>query len=214
MRLLADRRRRDERIAGGGMAKLATVVASACDRMVGLALEELAVGGGITKAPWGGDRAGRGPVDRGRQGIKRSSLVEGAGIPLGTVVGPAAPATTLLDPTPRSPEPVWPVPRAPTVHLDRDDDFPGTPSQSVPDGLIAEISPKGKLAPVAATGRWVVERTYAWTNAHKELVWCTDRRGRVIRFWLTFAAGFITVGRLLREGWTRSGWDNRPRRKP
>jgi len=36
----------------------------------------------------------------------------------------------------------------------------------------------------------------------------------VIRFWFTFSAILITVGRLVREGWTRYRWDDRPRRKP
>jgi len=36
----------------------------------------------------------------------------------------------------------------------------------------------------------------------------------VIEFWLTCSAVRITVGRLVREGWSRYRWDERPRRKP
>jgi hypothetical protein len=32
----------------------------------------------------------------------------------------------------------------------------------------------------------VVERTNSWQNAHKKLVWCTERTGRVIDFWIAF----------------------------
>ena len=81
-------------------------------------------------------------------------------------------------------------------------------------GLVGEISPRGRPAPLAASGRWVIERTHAWTNAHKKLVWCTERRECVIAFWLACSAVRITVGRLVREGWTRYRWDGRPRRKP
>jgi hypothetical protein len=49
----------------------------------------------------------------------------------------------------------------------------------------------------------VVERTSAWHNAHKKLVWCTERVGRVIDFWVTFSDVIIIVRRLIREGWSR-----------
>ncbi len=209
------RRRRDEWIAAGILDQLAMVVEDAYDRMIGLNLAHLAVDGCITKAPCGGELAGRSPVDRGKQGRKRSTVVAGNGIPLGTVVAPAARHDSpLLEPTLDTLERFGPFPEPPTVHLDRGYDFPGTPARLMSYGLVGDISPKGKPAPVAATGRWVIERTHTWTNAHKKLVWCTERRERVIRFWLTFSALRMTVGRLVREGWTRSRWDERPTCKP
>ena len=42
----------------------------------------------ITMAPCGGEKAGRSPVDRGKRGIKRSVVVDGKGIPLGSVCAP------------------------------------------------------------------------------------------------------------------------------
>jgi hypothetical protein len=50
--------------------------------------------------------------------------------------------------------------------------------------LIGVICQKGKPSLLAATNRWVVERTNSWRAklAHKKLVWCTDRQGRVIDF--------------------------------
>lgn len=209
------RRRRDEWIAAGVMDQLAAAVEAAYDKMIGLALEDLAVDGCITEAPCGGELAGRSPVDRGKQGRKRSTVVEGNGIPLGTVVAPAARHDSpLLDPTLALLERFTPFPEPPTVHLDRGYDSALTRERLADRNLLGAISPKGKPAPLAATGRWVIERTHAWTNAHKKLVWCTERRDRVIRFWLTFSTVLITVGRLVREGWTRYRWDDRPRRKP
>ena len=59
-----------------------------------------------------------------------------------------------------------------------------------------------------------IERTNSWSNAHKKLVWCTERVGRVIDFWLAFSAVIVIVGRLIRRGWTRYRWDDRPSRRP
>ena len=59
-----------------------------------------------------------------------------------------------------------------------------------------------------------MERTNAWTNAHKKLVWCTERRAVVIAFWIAFSAVIIIVGRLIREAWTRYRWETRPSRRP
>jgi hypothetical protein len=61
------RRRRDEWITLGLAEQVRLVVLAAYDRMLGLDLEHLAVDGCITKAPCGGEVAGRSPVDRGKQ---------------------------------------------------------------------------------------------------------------------------------------------------
>jgi hypothetical protein len=61
----------------------------AYDRMIGLELSEVAVDCCITKAPCGGEKAGRSPVDRGKAGIKRSVAVDGRGIPLGALTAAA-----------------------------------------------------------------------------------------------------------------------------
>jgi Transposase DDE domain len=57
--------------------------------MIGLALDNVAVDGCITKAPCGGQLAGHSPVDRGKQGRKRSLATEARGIPLAAVPAPA-----------------------------------------------------------------------------------------------------------------------------
>ena len=75
------RRRRDEWIYHGAMARLEDLVRSCYDRMIGLELEDLVVDGCITKAPCGGDNAGRSPVDRGKLGLKRSLVVDATGSP-------------------------------------------------------------------------------------------------------------------------------------
>jgi transposase len=75
------RRRRDEWIRAGVADQLALLVLAAYDRMHGLELEQLAVDGCTTKAPCGGQVAGPSPVDRRKQGLKRSVAVEAGGVP-------------------------------------------------------------------------------------------------------------------------------------
>jgi hypothetical protein len=62
------RRRRDEWIALGVFDRLRPACRDADEQMIALDLADVAVDGCITKAPCGGDRAGRSPVDRGRSG--------------------------------------------------------------------------------------------------------------------------------------------------
>ena len=67
------RRRRDEWIAAGVMETLHTLALAAYDRMIGLRLEDVAVDCCLTKAPCGGEMAGRSPVDRGSRGSSAPS---------------------------------------------------------------------------------------------------------------------------------------------
>lgn len=206
------RRRRDEWIAAGVIEALQALTLAAYDRMIGLALDDVAVECGITTAPCGGEVAGRSPVDRGKQGLKRSVAVDAAGIPLATIAAPAnRHDSPLLGPTLDA---LAMVDRPMMVHLDRGYDSGATRTRLATRGLTAEIAAMGKPAPVTAGQRWVVERTNAWTNAHKKLVWCTERRAAVVTFWIAFSAVLIIVGRLVRQAWTRYRWDARPRRRP
>lgn len=207
------RRRRDAWVAAGVMDQLEGIVLAAYDRMIGLDLDELVVDGCITKAPCGGEVAGRSPVDRGKQGMKRSTVVDANGIPLGAIAAPAnRHDSPLLAPTLDTARHLHDG--AAIIHLDRGYDSSVTRERLATRGLRGEIAAKGTPAPVAASSRWPVERTHAWTNAHKKLVWCTERRASVVAFWLAFSAVVIIVRRLIREGWTRYRWEGRPARKP
>ncbi len=50
---------------------------AAYDQMIGLDLDDLSLDGSITKSPCGGELSGRSPVDRGKQGTKRSVVTDG-----------------------------------------------------------------------------------------------------------------------------------------
>jgi transposase len=209
------RRRRDEWIELGVMERLREISLDAYDRLIGLHLADLAVDGCITKAPCGGEKAGRSPVDRGKGGIKRSVVVDACGIPLGTITAPAnRHDSPLLEATLDTLEPLGELPDRARVHLDRAYDSATTRRELATRWLVGEISEKGKPAPLGAGMRWVVERTNSWSNAHKKLVWCTERCGRVIDFWVAFSDVVIVVRRLIREGWTRYRWEGRPSRRP
>jgi hypothetical protein len=209
------RRRRDEWIEAGVLEQLRGLALTAYDRTVGLRLSDLAVDCCVTKAPCGGEKAGRSPVDRGKRGIKRSMVVDADGIPLGTVVAPAnRHDSPLLAETLEALRELKGLPEQVTVHLDRGYDSEATRERLRARCLAPAISEKGKPAPLQATTRWVVERTNSWHNAHKKLVWCTERRGRVIDFWVTFSSVIIIVRRLIREVRSRYRWESRPRRKP
>jgi transposase len=209
------RRRRDEWIELGVMERLREICLDAYDRLIGLKLSEVAVDCCITKAPCGGEKAGRSPVDRGKRGLKRSMAVDASGVPLGGVIAPAnRHDSPLLVPTlEAASEALGVLPEETSVHLDRGYDSRLTRERLLELGLGWEISGKGKLTPYWATYRWVVERTSAWHNAHKKLVWCTERAGRVIDFWVAFSDVVIIVRRLIREGWRRYRWEGRPSSK-
>jgi transposase len=207
------RLRRDAWIAAGVMDQLLDLALAADDRMIGLALDDLVVDGCITKAPCGGEVAGRSPVDRGKHRLKRSIVVDANGIPLGSIAAPANRHDfPLLDPTRDAVREL--CAGGATVHLNRGYASTVTHERIAARGLVGAIAPKGVPAPIAASQRWPVEGTTAWTNAHKKLVWCTERRAVVVGFWLAFSAVVIVVQRLIREAWIRNRWDGRHARTP
>jgi transposase len=206
------RRRRDEWIEAASMEVLEEMALESYDRIIGLELSEVVVDGCITKAPCGGEKAGRSPVDRGKRGIKRSVVVDAEGIPLGVIAAPAnRHDSPLLGETLDT---AGELPERASVHLDRAYDSKLTRGLLEYRGLIGVISEKGKPVPLKAGMRWVVERTNSWHNAHKKLMWCTEREGRVIDFWLAFSNVVIVVRRLIRKAWSRYRWEGRPQRRP
>ena len=171
------RRRRDEWIGAGVIDALRKMALDAYDRVVGLELSDVAVDCCMTKAPCGGEKAGRSPVDRGKRGLKRSVAVDGRGIPLGSVTAPAnRHDSPLLVPTLEAARALDLVAEGATIHLDRGYDSKLTRLRLLERGLAAEVSEKGSPAPLNATKRWVVERTNSWQNAYKKL-WCGAPRG-------------------------------------
>jgi transposase len=209
------RRRRDEWISLGLADRLRLAVLGAYDRLFGLELEHLAVDSCITKAPCGGQTAGPSPVDRRKQGLKRSTVTEAQGIPLGAVAAPANRRDDgLLAATLDTLVVVGVPPAQPVVHLDAGYDYQPCRQVLTRRRMLGEIATRGVPAPIQASRRWPVERTHAWGNQYGKLRWCTERRRRVVEFWLALANAAIVCGRLLRRAWTCYRWEDRPRRRP
>ncbi|AJE66129.1 transposase [Corynebacterium glutamicum] len=209
------RTRRDEWITAGIFEQLEQICLEFYDRIVGLDLENLSVDGCIVKAPCGGEAAGRSPVGRGKQGTKRSLLVDGAGIPLGCVVaGANRHDSPLLRPTlEKLGRFGLALPDQITVHLDAGYDSSKTRSLLTELDCEWVISQKG--VPLQAGARWVVERTNSWHNrGFKKLQVCTECRIRVIEAFISLANAVIVVRRLVREAWCTYRWETRPTQQP
>jgi transposase len=205
------RERRNEWIKAGIFARLKQIALESYDRIVGLLLQEIAIDGCITKAPGGGECAGRSPVDRGKLGMKRSSMVDGYGIPLNRVLAPAnRHDSPLLAPTLDKLDDLGPLPDDITVHLDAGYDSQKTRDELTARGMTGEIARKGDKAPIQAGQRWHVERTNAWHNAFNRLQRCYERDEDVIDAFFDLADAIITVRSLIRRAWTLYRWDTRP----
>lgn len=209
------RNRRDEWIRLGIFAKLKRIALESYDRIVGLVLDQIAVDGSITKAPGGGEVAGRSPVDRGKRGLKRSGMTDDYGIPLGRVLaGANRHDSPLLAPTLDRLNNLGPLPDNITVHLDAGYDSDKTRALLDERGLHGRIARKGEKAPIQAGQRWHVERTHAWQNAFCRLARCYERRATVIDAFFDLADTIITIRSLIRRAWTTHRWDGRPNPRP
>ncbi|MCX5315877.1 IS5 family transposase [Streptomyces sp. NBC_00154] len=188
------------------------IALEAYDRMIGLDLDEISVDGCITKAPCGGEKAGRSPVDRGKQGLKRSVASDACGVPLGIVsAGANRHDSPLLGPTlAAAKEQAGAMPEAVNVNLDRGYDSTKSRVLIGELGFSAEIARKGVPAPIQAGKRWVVERTHSWMNDYGKLRRCTERSGDVVDFYLYLAAALVTLRMLIRRSTSRYRWDGRP----
>jgi hypothetical protein len=188
------RRRVHEWAAAGVADTLQTLVLQQYDRLIGLELADVAVDGCLTTAPCGGAKAGRSPVDRGKQGLQRATAVDGAGVPLHLVAaGANRHDAPLREPTLEGLTKLGPLPADRTVHLDRA--YDGAPTRTVLDrlGFTGAIARKGVPAPLQAGKRGMVERTQSWMNGYGKLRRGTERDGAVVDFYLFLAAALVTV---------------------
>ena len=211
-------------LAGVSEAVLRTALAG-YDQMIGLDLDDLSVDGSITKAPGGGEVAGRSPVDRGKQGTKRSVACDNQGIPLHLVAARANDHDSpLLEPTLTGiVDMIGPLPQHrdsspdgqnrywfPNLHLDRGYDSAKTRDLLHILGFEPHIAAKGIPAPIQAGKRWPIERTHAWMNGYGKLRRITDKRKTIVEFWLYLAAALTVIRRLIGRARTLYRWPTRP----
>lgn len=205
-------RRRVQAWAAAGLTeRLHTLALAQYDRMIGLEEDDVVVDGCITKAPSGGEVAGRSPVDRGKQGLKRSTATDTTGIPLHVVAaGANRHDAPLLGPTLDGVATLELLPAGTTVHLDRA--YAGEPTRALlaQRGLVGVIARKGVPAPIQVGQRWVVERTQAWMNGFGKVRRCTEKTATVVTFYLFLAAAFVVTRCLIQRARRRYRWPNRP----
>lgn len=206
------RRRLSEWAQAGVGPELLRIGLEAYDRMIGLDLADLAVDGSITKSPCGGEVSGRSPVDRGKQGTKRSVACDGDGIPLHLLAARANDHDSpLLEPTLAGiPDMIGPLPDQPCLHLDRGYDSAKTRDLLHILGYDADIAVKGTPAPIQAGKRWPVERTHSWMNSYGKLRRFTDKRKIIVEFYLHLAAALTVIRRLINRARTHYRWPTRP----
>lgn len=206
------RRRLEKWSEAGAGQELLRLALSAYDRMLGPDLEDLAADGCITKSPCGGEVAGRSPVDRGKQGTKRSTVTDGSGIPLHLIPARANDHDSpLLEPTLDGVcGMIGPLPDSPEMHLDAGYDSAKTRDLLECLGYEPEIAAKGQPVPIQASKRWPVERTNSWINGYGKLRRCTDKRRVIVEFYLCLAAAFTVLRRLINRARTHYRWPTRP----
>jgi hypothetical protein len=153
------RRRLGEWAQAGHGRQLLRLALTTFDRMIVLDLDGLALDGAITKAPCGGEVAGRNPVDRGKQGTKRSLACDGDGIPLHLVAARANDHDSpLLEPTLAGiPHMSGPLPERPCLHLDRATTRP-RPAICCRSWATRPRSPSRRAGAGPGRQRWPVER--------------------------------------------------------
>lgn len=206
------RRRLTEWAQAGHARTLLRLALAAFDQMIGLDLDDLSVDGSITKSPCGGEVSGRSPVDRGKQGTKRSVACDGDGIPLHLVAARASDHDSpLLEPTLAGIcDMIGPLPERPCMHLDRGYDSHKTRDLLEILGYDDEIAVKGVPAPIQAGKRWPVERTHSWMNGYGKLRRFTDKRKVIVEFYLNLAAALTVIRRLINQARTSYRWPTRP----
>ena len=210
------RRRLHEWAGLGGTRKVLKASLEAYDRVLGLELEDLAVDAAITRSPCGGPVSGRSPVDRGKQGTKRSVVTDAFGIQLHLVAAAAnAHDSPLLAPSLAGlPDTIGPLPDGARVHLDigHDAGYDSGKTRTLLEdlGYRHAIASKGTPAPIQAGRRWPVERTHSWMNGYGKLRRSTDKTAAVVEFYLFLAAALTVIRRLITRSCTRYRWDTRP----
>ena len=157
------------------------------DQQLGIDWKWLTLDGCITKAPLGGEETGRSPVDRGKQGTKRSVLCDGRGVPLSVVVTSAnrndktVALQTIDEMVVERPE--RRVYRLHHICLDKGYDYRDVIEGMLERDFILHLKKRGiKEEPTVSGGRkyparrWVVERTNAWHNKFRRLLVRWERK--------------------------------------
>jgi transposase len=127
-----------------------------------------------------GKKTGPNPTDRGKEGVKRSLLTEGHGVPVGLAVAGAnrhdmkLVRATLDSVIVARPEPMTEQPQG--LCLDKGYDYQQVRDTVTEFGFTAHIKARGEEAQAIKheagfrARRWVVERTHSWMNRFRRIL--------------------------------------------
>lgn len=148
-----------------------------------------------------GKKTGSNPTDRGKQGVKRSLLTEGQGVPVGLVVEGAnrhdmkLVQATLDSIVVTRPEPTAEQPQG--LCLDKGYDYDEVRALLAEFGFTAHIRPRDEEARDLARDahqrarRWVVERTHSWMNRFRRILVRWEKQSQNYLAFLHFACALI-----------------------
>jgi putative transposase len=171
------------------------------DELKGIDWSWLSMDGAMTKAPLGGKKTGPNPTDRGKDGVKRSLLTEGHGVPVGLAIdGANRHDMKLLRATLESivverPEPSEEQPQG--MCLDKGYDYDEVREVLVEFGFTAHIRSRGEEAKELAreagkrARRWVVERSHSWMNRFRRILVRWEKKSAHYLAFLHFACALI-----------------------
>ena len=150
--------------------------------------------------PRGGEKTGKNPTDRGKQGTKRHVVVDRQGIPLAILLTAAnVNETTMLEATIDAIEPIKrprgrPRKRPDRVHAEKG--YESTKNKAVlrARGITARIARKGvESKEKLGRHRWVVERTHSWLNRFRRLKIRYERRADIHEAFLKIGCALICL---------------------
>jgi putative transposase len=148
-----------------------------------------------------GKKTGRNPTDRGKQGVKRSLLTEGHGVPIGLAIDGAnrhdmkLVRDTLASLVVERPEPDEHHPQG--MCMDKAYDYEAVRAILTEFGFTAHIRARREEAAELAreagkrARRWVVERSHSWMNRFRRILVRWDKKPENYLAFLHFACALI-----------------------
>ncbi len=149
----------------------------------------------------GGKKTGPNPTDRGKDGVKRSLLTEGHGVPIGLAIDGAnrhdmkLVRATIESIVVERPAPSDEQPQG--MCLDKGDDDDEVRETLTEFGFTAHIRSRGEEAKELAreagkrARRWVVERSHSWLNRFRRLLVRWEKKPEHYLAFLHFACALI-----------------------